>query len=69
MEKIRNFLDKIFGKKEDNYEHEIPRRIETRKEEVKEEGFTPRYKLAKKWREEQEMQEPLVKRNGFKKRL
>jgi hypothetical protein len=70
MEKIKNFLDKIFGKKKEfGYEDETPRRIEPRREEVVEEDFTPRYKLAKKWREEKEMEEPLVKRSGFKRRI
>lgn len=62
-------LDKIkgiFGKKEEVREEPV-RRIESKRlvEQIGEEEFIPRYKLAKKMREDKEMDTPLVKRKRY----
>ncbi len=62
MEKIKSLFG---GKSEDKYEHHVPRRLEVKKEEVASEEFTPRYKLAKKLREDKEIDTPIVKRKRF----
>ena len=69
---LRDALKGIFsGKKEDKYEEYSARRIERPpiEEKSEDDGAGSRWKEAKKWREEKAMQEPLVKRNGFKRRI
>ncbi|MFA6064961.1 MAG: hypothetical protein WCW44_01010 [archaeon] len=62
MEKLKNLFG---GNSKDKYEHEVPRRLEVKKEEVATEEFTPRYKLARQQREDREIDTPIVKRKRF----
>jgi len=62
MDKIKSIFG---GNKEDKYEKEVPRRLEVKKDEVDEEEFTPRYKLAKRMREDKEVDTPIIKRKRF----
>ena len=67
MDKIKNVFG---GKKAESWDNEVPHRIQPKAQEAPaEEEIGGRWKEAKKWREERAMQEPLVKRSGFKKRL
>ena len=69
----KGIFGRLFGGKKDSgfgsSENEPARRIEQRTEEMPREEDEPGklYMKAKKWREEQAMNEPLVKRNDFKK--
>ena len=70
MSEGKGFFGKLFGRKKEQTLEEIPRRIEPRTEEVKREEDEPGklYLKARKWREDQQMNEPLVKRDQFKKK-
>jgi len=69
---LRDALKGIFGgKKEDKYEVYSARRIERppAEEKVVDDGVGSRWKEAKKWREDKQLEEPLIKRSGFKRRI
>ncbi|MGI6589227.1 MAG: hypothetical protein ACOX1V_01020 [Candidatus Iainarchaeum sp.] len=61
IEKIKG----IFGKKEEK--EEATTRLESKRlvEQVGDQEFVPRYKLAKKLREDKEMDTPIVKRKKY----
>lgn len=63
FDKVKN----IFGKREE----EVPRRLGKvqNTEEAVEEERVPLYQVAKKWREDKQMQEPLVKRSSYKRKI
>lgn len=65
MGKIKELFGNMFGKKSDPLENEPIHRIEPRPEPTEEEEAGQRWKLAKRMREEREMNEPLVKRKRF----
>ena len=68
MAGILEGLKGMFGKKPEIREDEPIRRMGTQRakeEEVKQEEFVPRYKLAQKMREDKEMNTPLVKRKRY----
>jgi len=55
-------LEKLFGKKKEEIE-EVPIRLQVQK---REEDYTgQRWKLAKKLREQRELEEPIIKRKRF----
>ena len=56
----------IFGKKQESNE-EPARRIESKRltEQIGDVEFVPRYKLAKKMREDKDMDTPIVKRKRY----
>ena len=70
MEEKKGFFGKLFGRKNESRTEEVPRRIEPKPIETEREEDQPgnRYKLAQKWREEQAMNEPLVKREQYKRK-
>lgn len=58
-------LEKVFGKKKEEVREDEVVRIEPKRPE--DEDYTgQRWKLAKKWREQKEMEQPLVKRRNLK---
>lgn len=61
LEKIKG----IFGKKEEK--DETTTRLESKRliEQVGDQEFVPRYKLAKKFREDRELDMPLIKRKKY----
>ncbi|MFA5931093.1 MAG: hypothetical protein WC821_02150 [archaeon] len=62
FDKVKN----IFGKREE----EAPRRLgRVQTDEPVEEERVPLYQVAKKWREDKQMQEPLVKRSSYKRKI
>lgn len=72
MAEKKGLFGRIFGGKRNDFgssENEPSTRIEPRQEEVREEDQPGKlYLKAKRWREEQKMNEPLVKRNEYKKK-
>ena len=68
----KGIFGRLFGGKSksdfDSSENEVPRRIEPKIAEERREEDEPGklYMKAKKWREEQAMNEPLVKRSEYK---
>jgi len=69
MDEKKGFLGKLFGKKSgfESNSNDIPRRIEARKVEEEKEDDLPGKMLrqARKFREEREMNEPLIKRKRY----
>ena len=61
IEKIKG----IFGKKEEKEEATTRLEAERLVEQVGDQEFVPRYKLAKKLREDKEMDTPIVKRKKY----
>ncbi|MFA5125699.1 MAG: hypothetical protein WC462_01720 [archaeon] len=70
MTRVFEKLKNIFGGKEEQVE-ENPQRLgcTKKREEQEESEVGQRWKIAKKWRENKQMQESLIKRNNFKKKI
>jgi hypothetical protein len=68
---IKDKLKGIFGGEKDSCENTVPLRLGRAQctEECEESDAGERWKTAKKWREQKAMQEPLVKRNEYKKKI
>ncbi|MFA6269034.1 MAG: hypothetical protein WCW13_00655 [archaeon] len=68
---MAGLLERLFGKKEEKWDTQVPHRIEARRVEapVREDENGQRWKIAKKWREDKAMEEPLVKRSEYKRRI
>ena len=73
MTEKKGLFGKLFGGKSSGFgssESETPRRIEPKivEERIEEDEPGQLWKKAKKWREDQAMNEPLIKRSEYKKK-